>query len=73
MHLSDPCAKLVLPTKRKEAKMAKLFDKIQLGQCFTTANSKVTGLVQEVVENASGSVRIRLLLPNGKERWTTAK
>ncbi len=46
---------------------------IQVGQSFTTNKSKVTGVVQEVVKNANGSLRVRLVLPNGKERWTTAK
>lgn len=46
---------------------------LEIGQSFTTQKSKVTGLVQEVVKNANGSLRIRLSLPNGKERWTTAK
>jgi hypothetical protein len=46
---------------------------LAIGQSFTTQKSKVTGVVQEVVKNDSGSYRVRLLLPNGKERWTTAK
>jgi hypothetical protein len=46
---------------------------LTIGQNFTTQKSKVTGVVQEVVKNDSGSYRIRLALPNGKERWTTAK
>lgn len=45
--------------------------KIKVGDIFTTQQSKVTGEVQEVVKNASGSVRIRLKTPKG-ERWTTA-
>ena len=47
--------------------------KLEIGQEFTTAKSGVTGIVQEVVKNANGSLRIRLELPNGNERWTTAK
>lgn len=46
---------------------------IKLNQPFTTEKSGVTGIVQEVVQNPSGSVRVRLLLPNGETRWTTAK
>jgi hypothetical protein len=46
---------------------------LEIGQSFTTKQSKVTGIVQEVVKNANGSLRVRLILPNGKERWTTAK
>jgi hypothetical protein len=46
---------------------------IKLDQPFTTEKSGVTGIVKEVVQNASGSVRVRLELPNGQMRWTTAK
>mgnify|MGYP003346293610 CR=1 FL=1 len=53
----------------KEAKMAKT---LNIGDTYTTAKSKVTGTVQEIVKNASGSMRVRLDV-NGQERWTTAK
>jgi 4-hydroxyphenylpyruvate dioxygenase-like putative hemolysin len=43
-----------------------------VGSQFVTAKSKVTGIVQEVVKNANGSMRIRLDV-NGQDRWTTAK
>lgn len=43
-----------------------------VGSQFTTAKSKVTGVVQEIVKNANGSMRIRLDV-NGQDRWTTAK
>ena len=43
-----------------------------IGQPFTTAQSGVTGIVQEIVKNASGSYRVRLDV-NGQERWTTVK
>jgi len=46
---------------------------LEIGESFTTQQSKVTGIVQEVVKNANGSLRVRLILPNGKERWTTTK
>jgi len=55
--------------KRKEA----IVPTLEIGQSFTTQKSKVTGIVQEVVKNANGSLRVRISLPNGKERWTTAK
>jgi hypothetical protein len=45
---------------------------IQLGQELTTPNSGVKGVVQEIVQNSSGSVRVRLDV-KGKERWTTIK
>lgn len=41
-----------------------------VGSQFTTAKSKVTGEVQEVVKNANGSYRVRLDV-NGQPRWTT--
>ena len=43
-----------------------------VGSQFTTAKSKVTGEVQEVIKNANGTMRIRLDV-NGQDRWTTAK
>ena len=46
---------------------------IEIGNTFTTAKSGVTGVVQEIVKNASGSARVRLSLPNGDTRWTTVK
>ena len=46
---------------------------IEIGNTFTTAKSGVTGVVQEIVKNASGSARVRLELSNGDTRWTTVK
>lgn len=43
-----------------------------VGSQFTTATSKVSGIVQEVVENKTGSFRVRLDV-NGSPRWTTIK
>ena len=42
----------------------------QVGDLFTTLKSKETGVIKEIVPNASGSVRVRLATDNG-ERWTT--
>ena len=42
----------------------------QVGDLFTTLKSKETGVIKEIVPNASGSVRVRLETENG-ERWTT--
>jgi hypothetical protein len=54
----------------KEAKqMAKT---LNIGDSYTTAQSKVTGTVQEIVKNANGSLRVRLSV-NGADRWTTVK
>ena len=50
--------------------MAKTIEAPTVGSQFTTAKSKVTGEVQEVVKNANGSYRVRLDV-NGQPRWTT--
>ena len=44
-----------------------------VGSQFTTAKSGVTGTVKEIVQNASGTQRVRLELSNGDTRWTTVK
>jgi hypothetical protein len=44
----------------------------QVGSPFTTAVSKVSGVVQEVVANKNGSFRVRLDV-NGTDRWSTIK
>ena len=43
-----------------------------VGSQFTTAKSGVSGIVQEVVANKTGSYRVRLDV-NGQPRWTTLK
>ncbi|MDA8874749.1 hypothetical protein N9H78_03655 [Winogradskyella sp.] len=45
---------------------------IEIGQPFTTQSSGVTGTVQEIIKNATGSYRVRLDV-NGQDRWTTVK
>ena len=45
---------------------------IQLGQELTTQKSGAKGIVKEIIQNSSGSVRVRLDV-KGKERWTTVK
>ena len=44
-----------------------------IGENFTTQASGVTGVVEEIIKNASGSSRVRLTLANGVSRWTTVK
>jgi hypothetical protein len=44
----------------------------QVGSPFTTAVSKVSGIVQEVVANKNGTYRVRLDVA-GTDRWTTIK
>jgi hypothetical protein len=67
LHLSVGYDKFV-STTTKGSKMTL----IQLGQELTTKNSGVKGTVREIVQNSSGSVRVRLDV-KGKERWTTVK
>lgn len=43
-----------------------------VGSLLTTQKSKVTGTIKEVVENKTGTFRVRLDV-NGKPRWTTVK
>jgi hypothetical protein len=43
---------------------------IALGDQITTAKSGVKGTVAEIVKNASGSLRVRLITREG-DRWTT--
>lgn len=74
--MSYPYCKIELSTKvgnkikQKEAKMEN--KNITVGSQFTTAKSGVSGIVQEVIENKTGSFRVRLDV-NGQPRWTTVK
>lgn len=58
-------------TKQKGVRMSNITAP-QVGSPFTTAVSKVSGIVQEVVANKTGSFRVRLDV-NGSPRWTTIK
>lgn len=53
-----------------QGQLALLRSGLALGQTFTTQSSGVVGVVEEVVENKTGSFRVRLNV-NGVERWTT--
>lgn len=44
-----------------------------IGETFTTQASGVSGIVEEIIKNATGSSRVRLTLANGDTRWTTVK
>jgi hypothetical protein len=59
-----------VPLGRKEAKMANA--NLTVGSQFTTQKSGVVGTIEEVVENKTGSFRVRLDV-NGQPRWTTVK
>jgi hypothetical protein len=43
-----------------------------VGSQFKTQKSGVSGVVQEVIQNKTGSYRVRLDV-NGQPRWTTVK
>ena len=45
---------------------------ITVGSQFTTQKSGVSGTVQEIVQNANGTSRVRLSV-DGQDRWTTVK
>ena len=45
---------------------------IKVGDRYETKTSKTVGIVQEIVKNANGSLRVRLTV-NGQDRWTTVK
>ena len=44
----------------------------KVGDLFTTLKSKKTGVIKEIIPNASGSVRVLLELPTKETRWTTS-
>ena len=43
----------------------------KVGDLFTTLKSKQTGVIKEIIPNASGSVRVLLEMPTKETRWTT--
>jgi hypothetical protein len=43
---------------------------LKVGETFVTKKSGVIGTIKEVVQNASGSLRVRLEV-KGNDRWTT--
>lgn len=45
---------------------------LTVGSQFTTLKSGVTGTIEEIVQNPSGSMRVRLMTSEGT-RWTTIK
>jgi hypothetical protein len=74
--MSVVSATIVLSTKvgikQQKWKGSKMTATYKIGDVFTTLKSKVTGTIEEIVPNASGSVRVRLNV-NGQPRWTTYK
>ena len=45
---------------------------LTVGSQFATQKSGVVGIIQEVIQNKTGSFRVRLDV-NGQDRWTTVK
>ena len=43
-----------------------------VGSQFTTQRAGIVGIVQEVIQNKTGSFRVRLDV-NGEDCWTTVK
>lgn len=44
---------------------------INLGDTLTTTKSGITGIIREIVENETGSLRVRIEIEDGSEKWTT--
>ena len=66
--MSDPFG--IILTYKKGSKRTVDNKTYKVGDLFTTLKSKETGVIKEIISNASGSVRVRLETENG-ERWTT--
>jgi hypothetical protein len=43
----------------------------KVGDMYTTHKSGVVGKIEEIVQNPTGSSRIRMKMEDGKDRWTT--
>ena len=44
---------------------------MNIGDTITTQKSGIVGTVQEIVQNRTGSLRVRVLTNEGDEVWTT--
>lgn len=53
-----------------ETKMAVSTNTYKVGDLFTTQKSKVTGTIEEIIPQANGNVRVKLMV-DGKPRYTT--
>ena len=54
----------------KEIKMSVATATYKVGDTFTTQKSKVTGTIEEIIPQANGNVRVKLMV-EGKPRYTT--
>lgn len=43
----------------------------KVGDTFVTKNGGYTGIVESIKQNATGTYRIKLALPNGDTKYTT--
>jgi hypothetical protein len=67
--MSAPYARI--STYKKGSKMTVNGYTYKVGDLFTTLKSKQTGVIKEIIPNASGSVRVLLEMPTKETRWTT--
>lgn len=67
LHLSATHDRVILQQQTKGSNSMAI---LTIGQEFVTQKSGVKGTIKEIVQNPSGSVRVRLDV-KGKERWTT--
>ena len=54
----------------KEKQMSVATSTYKVGDTFTTQKSKVTGVIEEIIPQANGNVRVKLMV-EGKPRYTT--
>jgi hypothetical protein len=43
----------------------------KVGDLFTTLKSRKTGIIKEIIPQASGSVRVLIEMPTKETRWTS--
>jgi hypothetical protein len=58
-----------VPDRAKNSK--RKYTPPKLGDMYTTHSSGVSGKIEEIVENKTGTSKLRLKTSDGKERWTT--
>lgn len=49
-----------------------LSEKYKVGESYTTTKSGITGTIEQVAANATGSVRMLVITDDGVKHWTTA-
>lgn len=71
--MSVECDSVQLLTKYvKEKDKMNLSEKYKVGETYTTTKSGITGTIEQVAANATGSVRILVITSEGVKHWTTA-